>query len=376
MNERLVHAMMIPTNWDPTLIDRIAAFRPAYLYGSLPGESTLRSPLDLPPVTEEIIEEQVEQANELGIGFIYVMNATQVGTTELTERGRYAILQRCEWLHGMGAKGIVLSNPFVMEVVRHWYPDLELHVSVLAEVNTVNAARWFDGIGATVIHLAPDVNRSIPLLREIRKAVSCKLSVLVNEGCVFQCPLRRYHASVMSHAAESVAGGYYADYCYYSCSSWKGADPVELIRAPWIRPEDVDRYLDLGVDLVKIAGREKMGDGPASHTDWIVDVATAYAQGRRSDLSELLIALEQPGGIDGSSPRGEFHASIDTGALDGFLDFFEAGHCHRQCYRCGYCGDYARKAITTRGNAPEYVEDLITTIERLKVGDYRSSSAL
>jgi hypothetical protein len=28
--------LILPTNWAPTLLDEVARFRPAYLYGSLP----------------------------------------------------------------------------------------------------------------------------------------------------------------------------------------------------------------------------------------------------------------------------------------------------------------------------------------------------
>lgn len=374
MTEPLARRQMVPTNWDPALLPRLADVRPDYIYGSLPSETTLRAAVDLPAVTEEVVEDQVAIAADMGIGFIYVMNATS-GTGELTEHGRYEILQRCEWLSGMGAKGIVVANPFVMELVRHWYPQLELHVSVLAEVESVNVARYFDGIGASVIHLAPNLNRMIPLLRDIRKAVTCRLSVLVNEGCVFQCPIRRYHAHIMSNSAERLATGTYADFPYYSCSKWKGADPAEVVRAPWIRPEDVPVYEELGIDHIKIAGREKMGDGPQSHTDWIVNCVESYAEGRATDIARLLIALEPPMGIDGQD-AADYRISIDSSKLDGFLDYFVKGNCDTQCYRCGWCGEFAKKAVTAHGDRDGYVGGLITTIERIRIGDYRSRSGL
>ncbi|ESW60340.1 MAG: hypothetical protein Q27BPR15_12460 [Rhodobacter sp. CACIA14H1] len=144
---RLTGKMMIPTNWDPALLPKLRKFQPKYVYGSLPSEATLRNSANLPSVTEEMIEDQVALMNEMGIGFIYVMNATTGPNSELSEEGRFAIMQRCEWLRGIGARGVVLANPFVVELVRHWYPDLEVHVSVLAEVNSVNLAVHYDRLG-------------------------------------------------------------------------------------------------------------------------------------------------------------------------------------------------------------------------------------
>lgn len=369
---RLTNRMMVPTNWDPALLDKLAPYQPAYMYGSLPSEATLRNSANLPSVSEDVVEDQVAQANAMGIGFLYVMNATTGPNAELSEEGRYAVMQRCEWLRAIGARGVILANPFLIEFVRHWYPDLEVHVSVLAEVNSVNLAVHYDRLGVTLIHLAPDVNRMIPTLRDIRKAVKCKLSVLVNEGCVFECPLRRYHAGVMSNSKASIEGGYHTDFCYYNCSQWKGARNEEYLRTPWIRPQDVDSYLDMGLDIVKIAGREKMGDGPSSHTDWIVSVVDSYFRRDCDDLADMLVAMEPPNMLDGTPVPGGYSVKIRARELDGFLKYFLDGHCTRKCNTCKYCSIWADKTTEVRGDRAAYVEKLDDIKERLMIGDFRT----
>jgi collagenase-like PrtC family protease len=369
---RMAGRLMIPTNFDPRLLGRLEGFRPAYLYGSLPNEATLRGPLVLPAVLEDTIVDQVESARAKGIGFIYVMNATTSPNAELSEEGRYRVLQRCEWLSDIGASGVVLANPFLIELVRHWFPKLEVHVSILAEVDSVNVAKYYDDLGVALIHLAPDVNRRIPTLEAIRKAVGCRLSVLVNEGCVFECPLRSYHASVVSNAKTSIEGGYHTDYCYYSCSMWKGASVVEFIRTPWIRPQDVSKYLDIGIDVVKIAGREKMGDGPSSHSDWIVKATSAYYRGDCDDLAELLVGMEPPDMLDGSALPRDNRVIVHSRSLDGFLQFFADGRCTRSCHTCRYRSHWADIATEVRGDRQKYVDRLAQTRMRLIVGDFRT----
>ena len=197
--------LMLPTNWDPELIAQIAPFKPDYIYGSLPSEATLRSSLMLSSASEDDIALHVSQAAQHGIRLVYVMNATCLGNKEFSDEGRGQMLQRLQWLVDIGAAAVVTANPFVMELVRENFPDLELHISVLASVNDARKAKYFDDLGATVIHLDPQVNRDFRRLKAIRKAVGCRLSLVVNEGCLLSCPIRGYHSNMISHSGESIA---------------------------------------------------------------------------------------------------------------------------------------------------------------------------
>ena len=361
--------LILPTNWDPALLKRIAALRPAYIYGSLATERTLRAPVVLPEVTERGVACHVREAAAGGTRFVYVMNATCLGNKEFSEEGRWELLQRFEWLRGMGAAAVVTANPYLMELLRQNFPDLEVHVSVLAGVNDPRKARFFRDLGAAVIHLDPQVNRDFNRLKAIRKAVDCALSALVNEGCLLSCPIREYHANMISHAAESMEGRYYVDYCYYRCSISRGADPAEYLRAPWIRPEDVEVYEAIGIDYFKIAGREKMGEGPSSHTDWIVKAARAYAARRSQDVAELLVgtqAVEALFGDTAPAPR----VRIESGRLEGFLRFFQEGRCLGDCTACDYCARWAEGAVRVRGGAGPYLRQLESDLQRIRLGSY------
>jgi collagenase-like PrtC family protease len=363
--------LMLPTNWDPELLAQIAPLGPAYIYGSLASEATLRPSFVLSPVTEEQIEAHIVQARELGIRLVYVMNATCLGNKEFSETGRGEILQRLQWLTDAGGAAVVTANPFVMELAREYFPHLEIHVSVLASVNDPRKARFFEELGATVIHLDPQVNRDFRHLAAIRKSVKCLLSVVVNEGCILSCPIRQYHSNMISHSRESVAGRYYVDYCYYQCSLKRSVDAVEYLRSPWIRPEDVSVYEDVGIDIFKIAGREKMEEGPSSHTDWIVLVANAYHARHCEDVARLLVGTQPPESIFGQTVNG-IQVRIDSGKLDGFLRFFREDRCSLDCDRCDYCGRWAERAVTVQGNPGESAQSIESDLERIRVGSYRS----
>lgn len=361
--------LVLPTNWDPELLPRLAPLRPAYLYGSLPAERTLRTSVQLPQVGEREVEDGVAAAAAEGIGFLYVMNATCAGNSELSEEGRWKILQRCQWLCELGASGVTLANPYVVELVRRSFPELEVHVSVLAGVDSPRKASFYRDLGVTGIYLAPEVNRDFRRLRSIRRAVDCRLSVLVNEGCLLQCPLTQYHANVISHSGESIAGRYHVDYCYFKCSQLKAAAPAEYLQMPWIRPEDLGRYEELGIDYAKLAGREKMGEGPASHSDWIVRAAEAYHGRRCDDVAELLVGVEAVAPLREGAGEA-VRVRIDSRALDGFLRFFERDSCDMGCGECRYCDRWAERAVTLEGDRGRYEAQLERDLERVRLGSY------
>ncbi len=361
--------LIVPTNWDLDLLRRVAPLRPAYLYGSLAAEASMRTMLELPEVTERQIGDFVERARKHDIKLLYVMNATCTGNREMSEEGRWEALQRCQWMVEVGFAGIVLANPLLMEVVKKHFPDLELHVSLLASVDEPRKAIFFRDLGAAVIHLDPIVARDFRRLRAIRSAVDCRLSVVVNEGCLLHCPIRAYHANVISHSLDSIKGRYHVDYCYYKCAAQKITDRTELLRIPWIRPEDTRVYLEEGIDHLKIAGREKMGGGPSSHSSWIARTAEAYYKGRCKDVAELLVGIDGIRSLCGASiEQPDIH--IDSGKLDGFLRFFAEGRCDMNCTRCRYCDAWADKAVRIDGDADGYVEQLESSLEGVRLGSY------
>jgi collagenase-like PrtC family protease len=363
--------LMLPTNWDPELLPKVAALRPDYLYGSLPSEATLRSSLMLSTATEDDIERHITAASELGIRLVYVMNATCLGNVEYSDQGRGYLLQRLQWLVDIGAAAVVTANPFVMELVRENFPSLELHISVLASVNDARKAKFFEELGATVIHLDPQVNRDFRRIKAIRKSVGCRLSLVVNEGCLLSCPIRQYHSNMISHSGESIRGRYYVDYCYYRCSLMKMHDAAEHLRSPWIRPEDLAVYEELGIDLFKVAGREKMEEGPSSHTDWIEMVAKAYHTRHCQDVARLLVGIQPPYTLRGEEPE-PVAVHIDSAALNGFLRFFQDDHCSLDCSQCDYCGNWARRAVKIAGRPGSCASALTRDLETIRVGSYRS----
>jgi hypothetical protein len=143
----------------------------------------------------------------------------------------------------------------------------------------------------------------------------------------------------------------------------KRRDPLNLIRSDFIRPEDLDRYRELGVSSFKIVDR-------ACSTEALVERVRAYhSRHWEGDLLQLI-------GPRGSPPRRrrlpvmdslrhlgvrralgllrsarqfmklEVPWSVDNRALH---DLILPGGCHATgCEDCGHCAGVAERAVRPR----------------------------
>jgi collagenase-like PrtC family protease len=197
-------------------------------------------------------------------------------------------------------------------------------------------------LGARRITLSLMVNRDFAQLQALARHGGCELEVLANEFCLYRCAYRAYHYGLMSQASRPGAAGSDIDYCHLRCTADRLREPAELVKARFIRPEDVARYEVLGIDLVKLAGR----GAPA---DALLTRARAYLarrwDGNLLDISDL--GVYRPDGTPEASLR------LDNRALDGLLDQMAAIDCERQCGAgCTLCERFAEKAVRIGGREP------------------------
>jgi hypothetical protein len=239
---------------------------------------------------------------------------------------------------------------------------MEARVSVIAHVNSVQRARFFEALGADSITLDFNINRDFRLLEKIRKAVKCRLILVANDACLYQCPFRYYHYNLLAHSTQpyNPLQGFYIDYCIVRCTIEKFGNPAEIIRSRWIRPEDTHFYEDIGIDSLKLSGRRMS-------TRWLVNVGRAYSEKRYDgNLFDILNCVAPGVDPDIRSPQYQFFIEntellnreklirlgqlypvkpyVDNSALQGFLEHFQDKNCQADC-ECGYCKRIAKRAI-------------------------------
>jgi hypothetical protein len=87
------------------------------------------------------------------------------------------------------------------------------------------------------------VNRHFDVLEAIRDAVDCELKLLVNEGCLYRCPFRYAHFNFFSHVnGPPPRPNVQDDYYYHKCLTMRINDPSQILKSPFIRPEDLKEY--------------------------------------------------------------------------------------------------------------------------------------
>jgi collagenase-like PrtC family protease len=376
--------LSVATNFDPLLVEALRKYPVVELFGKLRQDAVGggRAPYQLAPVSRKRLAAHVRDARGAGIGFNYLLNASCLGNREITRAGQAEIEELCSWLQGIGVETVTVSSPLLLRLVKTRYPGLKVRISVFGGVDRVRKAQMWEEMGADSIVLDSIlVNREFASLEKIRKAVRCDLELLVNNCCLLGCSMSPAHMNALSHAGQSWHGngGFFIDWCLLRCTELKLRDPVNHLRAEWIRPEDLSLYEELGYDLFKVAER----DLP---TPVMVNRVRAYAA-RRYDGN--LLDLVQPYALQGVDANDRYYRKgirwylrfllrpllvnparmlrlkrladlrrmtrpadgpppvfVDNRALDGFMERFRETGCRDQeCGTCRWCHEFAEKAV-------------------------------
>ena len=146
------------------------------------------------------------------------------------------------------------------------YPKLFIKNTILRDVTRPNEVVELARAGFHYVNLDRDLMRDRDRLLEIKEAKDycedegypVKLSLLVNEGCWGNCPImtEHYHYNNTRQGSEPQ---YFNDtISRVSCSKWDALNGVSALKAANLPPwkEDWEEFLDLGIDVFKMHGRE------------------------------------------------------------------------------------------------------------------------
>lgn len=304
-------------------------------------------------------KKHIELAHSLGINFNYVVNASCLGNIEFDREGRKKILEYFDLINNLDVDMVTVAIPYLIELIKKEYSSIKIKASEIADVHSAIRAKFYEGIGAEILTLEIMYNRSFRVLESIRRSVNAEIELVVNSACLFQCPYHDYHNNIVAHTTqeEHPLHGYYMDYCIMKCVPTKLSNPIEIIKAPWIRPEDLHKYEKIGINRFKISnrvGKRELG----------LKCMEAYSNRRwDGNLGELLtplsVDIEKPDGKRLESfPKAQWNQMtkiwnvpppsiyVDNNALEGFIDYFTENDCYGQCgVGCNYCEEIANKAI-------------------------------
>lgn len=284
-------------------------------------------------------------------------------------------------MRDIGVNALTVTNPFLLQIIKKYYDCFTVRISTFACVDSFEKARYWEEMGADYICVDfVKINRDFKTLKYmVENLKKAKIELLMTNSCLKNCPYIHTHTSALSHASNAMnkEKEWYADWCLYSCQEYELKHLEEYIKSPWIRPEDVKEYEDIGVEHFKITER----DFP---TDELIKRVKAYSE-RKYDgnLLDLIQGhgwgsdekeLEKINTIDmakgeiieeicklrglGCERKYPRHIYIDNRKLDGFINFFKNNNCTGNCLSCNYCKKIADNAILKNDRICEYLIEL------------------
>ena len=128
----------VPTNWTDELLERVAAYPVAELYGSLPQTLTGggRAAKILPAVTPNDAAAHIARVRNGGISFDYLLNAACFGNRETEPAFRKALHGHIQWAQDLGVEIITVATPFLLEFIKTHFPALKVKLSIFTHVTS------------------------------------------------------------------------------------------------------------------------------------------------------------------------------------------------------------------------------------------------
>ena len=363
--------LLLPHNWQKDLIDSVDLNNVEGFYGKLNmdlvggGKPSNTCPF----VSRQEFKRQIRKLHDKGMEFTYILNGLCLDNQELSHSTHHQLKKFLGWLQDAGVDALTVSLPYLAGLIKKNFPEFKIGVSTLAEVDTPNKAKFWEDLGVSRITLfQPRVTRNFELIKKIRRAVRCDLQLIANLICLNDCPFTVQHGVLSSHASQGqhFSRGFALDYCVMMCNYLRMNDPVRIIRANWIRPEDTQIYEGLGIDsfklvtrgtatrhLVRIVKAYKEQNFDGNLLDLLPTPSKSISYGRtnlwwifrfffRPELTNIF-KLEKIKRIFADiSP----YVYVDNKKLNGFLIGLQDKKCaSRCCDECDWCGKIANDVM-------------------------------
>ncbi|GMV39806.1 MAG: hypothetical protein AMXMBFR64_15220 [Myxococcales bacterium] len=380
--------LSVACNFDEALIEGLSGYPVYEVYGKVTRDYAGggRPSFYLPQADRGTVERFVKKVHAKGIQFNYLLNASCMGNAEYTREGNRQIRDTLDWASGIGVDSITVGQIYLLQLIKKSYPHFKVRISAHRFTDSPRKARFWQDHGADCIVLNEVAfAREFAALRAIREAVTCDLSLIVNNSCRQDCAIAGTHASSLSHGSQHQKGrkgSLPLDYHMLFCLDYRLREPVNYVRANWIRPEDLRIYEEMGYTNFKIVERN-------TPTPELLRRVHAYAN-RRYDgnLLDLVLPFNYPERSYTSKAsrdayslrravkyffkpsqvnvtkvpklsklgrtmgllyprRGESPLVLDNRKMDGFVDRFRERSCIDQdCESCRWCHKFADKALT------------------------------
>ncbi len=381
----------LATNFDDHLIDEIKDYPVYEVYGKLKADyiGGGRPDNTLKDVDREIFERHVKKVRDAGIRFNYLLNGSCLANNEQDDKWQKEFKEFLSYLKSVGVNALTITNPYIlMFVKKHFKNDFYTRISTFACIDSYTKAKYWEDLGAD--YLCVDfvkINRDFKTLKYmVDNLKKSKIEILVTNSCLKNCPMIYTHTNSLSHASnKDEKRNLYEDWSLFFCQEQELKNLEEYIKSPWVRPEDIKYYEDIGVEHFKITERgfpteelvKRVKAYTTRHYDGnLLDLIQGHGVVVTDDLTlkkkkcetreELYQEIKRVRGL-GTKRECERHVYIDNKKLDNFINFFVNNKCTGNCNSCGYCKRIADQVITRNDEVCDYLEELYDKYDDIKI---------
>ena len=381
----------LATNFDNELIDQIKYYPVYEVYGKMKHDyiGGGRPDNTLSNIDKELFDSHVKKVREAGMRFNSLLNGSCLSNNEQDPAWQSEFKMFLEYLKNIGVNALTITNPYILIFVKKYFKeDFKVRVSTFACIDSYTKAKYWEDLGAD--YLCVDfvkANRDFKTLKYmVDNLKTAKIEILVTNSCLKNCPMIYTHTTGLSHASnKDKNSNSYEDWSLFYCQKKELENIEEYIRSPWVRPEDIKFYENIGIEHFKITERgfptEELVKRVKAYTDRkyegnLLDLIQGHGVVAKDVLKlqrqsvnsrkEIYEEIRRVRGL-GRQRECERHIYIDNKKLDNFITFFIDNKCTCNCNSCGYCNMIAKNVITKNTEVCDYLLELYNKYDEVKM---------
>ena len=262
----------IPLRWEKSFIDDVlmcetnnGVFEDFYGCIDFDKMNNGRVPLDFQNVNISQARKIVEHIHKCDRRVKYLLNAPNPSDNSHDHLDNVIKVV----LNELGVDAIVVSSLSVMEKIRNYSPDIEIHISTIGRVSSPIDLERYTPINPSRLVPQHDIPKKPKALRGLLDACNQKeitIEIMVTESCLFECPWMEDHY-------QTLADGNNDREYHRNCRERRINSPFHLLASgSFFRPQDLWIFQEMGINHFKISGRSKP-------KKWLLRAATAYCNG-------------------------------------------------------------------------------------------------
>lgn len=270
-----------------------------------------------PVISAAEVEEKIKKIKKAGFKFNYLINASVCPNLNSKDQLEKSI-KHITWVKEQKVDIITVGNERVLSFIYKYFPELKVNISIVLRVKTilkVNLLRKkYTNIKRITLHqtLNRDHDKLIKHIANAHKSQRgmqpVQIELLANEICLFNCPLMKKHYNYLSRLSQLDNNSKWSgkiDKFDINCNEVRAKEIIQFLNSCWIRPEDVELYENLGVDILKIAGK-------TTSTSYLLNTAKSYM--KRSHSGNIMNLFSSDWWPKKRKPY------LNNSSLNGFLE--------------------------------------------------------